>query len=76
LTVREEHKLRVFENRVLRRIFGGDTFLRNVGFARDTLCHFREDGIVQVMAVKISDLTYWLVSVLKYTYGLADVIFP
>jgi hypothetical protein len=28
------------------------------------------------MAVKISDLTYWLVSVLKYTYGLADVIFP
>ena len=23
LTVREEHRLRVFENRVLRRIFGG-----------------------------------------------------
>jgi hypothetical protein len=25
LTVREEHKLRVFENRVLRRIFGPKT---------------------------------------------------
>jgi hypothetical protein len=33
LTVREEHKLRVFENRVLRRIFG----LKRVGCMSCTL---------------------------------------
>jgi hypothetical protein len=34
LTLREEHKLKVFENKVLRRIFGGWRKLHNVLFIK------------------------------------------
>jgi hypothetical protein len=59
LTVREEHKLRVFENRVLRRIFGPKRDGVTKGWRKlyNEELHMKKTPFFIVTAVKASNLT-------------------